>query len=191
MRKLILVVHLSLDGFVAGTKGELDGFDASDENLDFVCQLTTNADAALFGRISYELLNKYWPVAKDRPNATQAEIAFSNWYNHAQKIVISQTMKETPLNNTVIIHDNIATEINKIREQEGKDLLIFGSPSIAQLCMQYDLIDSYWIFINPVIFGEGIPLFVSPANKAKLKLLSTKKFMNDEIALNYIVDSAK
>jgi dihydrofolate reductase len=73
MRKLVLVVHISLDGFVAGAKGELDGFPSGEENLQFVCKLTENADAALLGRISYKLLNGYWPTAKDLPNLTAFE----------------------------------------------------------------------------------------------------------------------
>jgi len=188
MRKLILVVHTSLDGFVAGRKGELDGFDAAEENLEFVCKLTEEADTALFGRISYELLNGYWPTAKDRPNVTKGEIAYSNWYNNAKKIVISRTMKEESLNNTTIISENISNEIIKIKEQGGKNILIFGSPAVSQSLMQLDLIDSYWIFVNPVIFGEGIPLFAGLTNKLKLKLLTTKQFSNGEFALNYIVD---
>ncbi len=67
MRKLTLVVHISLDGFVAGTKGELDGFEPGEENLAFVCQLTETADAALFGRVSYDLLERYWTTAKTNP----------------------------------------------------------------------------------------------------------------------------
>jgi dihydrofolate reductase len=77
MRKLILVVHISLDGFVAGSKGELDGFDPGEENLKFVCKITKDADTAMFGRISYELLDSYWPTEKYRPKATKGEILFS------------------------------------------------------------------------------------------------------------------
>ncbi|MEO7801823.1 MAG: dihydrofolate reductase, partial [Ginsengibacter sp.] len=91
MRKLIIVAHISLDGFVAFRDGSLSGFEAGKENLDFVCHLTRNADAALFGRISYQLLNSYWPTAKDLPNASEGEIEYSNWYNTATKIVLSKT----------------------------------------------------------------------------------------------------
>ncbi|MFI5187450.1 MAG: dihydrofolate reductase family protein [Chitinophagales bacterium] len=188
MRKLILVVHTSLDGFVAGLKGELDGFDASEENLQFVCKLTEDADTALFGRISYELLDNYWPTAKDRPNATKGEIAYSTWYNNAKKIVFSRTMTGQRPNNITIISSNILYEMTAIKEQEGKNILIFGSPAVSQLLMQFDLIDSYWIFINPIIFGQGIPLFTGLRNKSKLRLLATKQFSNGEIALHYIVD---
>jgi dihydrofolate reductase len=188
MRKLILVVHISLDGFVAGTKGELDAFDASEENLEFVCKLTEEADTALFGRISYQLLDSYWPTAGNSPNATKGEIAYSNWYNNAKKIVFSKTMTEDNLSNTTIISENISNEIIKIREQPGKNILIFGSPSASQSLMQLDLVDSYWIFVNPIIFGAGIPLFAGRTNKIKLKLLTAKQFSNGEIALNYIVN---
>jgi dihydrofolate reductase len=188
MRKLILLAHISLDGFVAGPNGELDGFPKGEENLQFVCDLTANADTALFGRISYELLNRYWPTAKDHPGATQPEIDYSTWYNKAQKIVISKTLANENLNNTIIISDNISTEIRKIKEQTGKDILIFGSPSVSQLLMRGGLIDSYWIFVNSVIFGKGIPLFTALASRIKLTLVATKKFVNGEIGLNYIIE---
>lgn len=188
MRKLILVVHTSLDGFVAGTKGELDGFDAGEENLEFVCKLTEEADTALFGRISYQLLDSYWPTARDSANTTEGEIAYSNWYNNAKKIVISKTMAEEGLNNTTIISQDISTKIINIKEQAGKNILIFGSPAASQTLMQLDLIDGYWIFVNPIIFGKGIPLFAGTKDKIKLKLLTTKQFSNGEIALNYIVE---
>ena len=159
MRKLTLIAHISLDGLVAGSKGELDDFDANEENLGFVCELTEEADTALFGRISYQLLDRYWPTAGDRPNATKGEIAYSNWYNNAKKIVISKTMPSANVNNTTIISENIPGRIIKVKEQPGKSILIFGSPAASQSLMPLNLIDDYWIFVNPVIFGKGIPLF--------------------------------
>lgn len=190
MRNLILIVHTSLDGFVAGPKGELSGFEPGEENLAFVCQLTETADAALFGRISYQLLNNHWPTAKDLPNATKGTIAYSNWYNNAKKIVVSSTLIDEHLNDTIIVSKDIAAEIIKLKEQRGKDILLFGSPSVAQLLMPLNLIDGYWIFINPVIFGQGIPLFKGLDNLSKLKLLATKQFSNGELALHYIAQKS-
>jgi dihydrofolate reductase len=187
MRKLVSVVHTSLDGFVAGLNGELDGFDAGEENLEFVCRLTEGADAALFGRVSYELLNSYWPTAKDRPGATGAEIRYSNWYNKAYKIVMSHTMKNVGIADTTVIGENLRAELLTIREQPGKDILLFGSPAASQSLMRLDLIDSYWIFINPVIFGSGIPFFADVNQQMKLILTESKVFPNGEIALHYVV----
>lgn len=185
MRKLVLIAHISLDGFVAGVNGELDDFDASEENLQFVCSLTREADSALFGRTSYELLNNYWPNAKNLPNASKGTVAYSNWYNSVKKIVISKTLSEQDLKNTTIISANIQEEISKLKNQPGKEILIFGSPAVSQLLMQHDLIDRYWILVNPIIFGRGIPLFTEMSNKIKVKLELTKQFANGEFALCY------
>lgn len=185
MRRLILIVHTSLDGFVAGVKGELDGFEPGEENLQFVCRITETADAALFGRVSYELLNHYWPTAKDKPNATTGEIAYSNWYNKATKIVLSKTLPNAGAADTVIITDNVQQKVDNIKRQPGKDILVFGSPTAFRSIIQ--LVDDYWIFINPVLFGSGIPLFSGMADKIKLVLSETKQFSNGEIALHYTV----
>jgi len=187
MRKLVLVAHVSLDGFVAGPKGELEGFPTGDENLEFVCRLTDHADAALFGRTTYELLNSYWPTAKDIPSNTKSQIEYSNWYDASHKIVFSKTMTQENLKNTTIVNGNVLHEMTNLKKQSGKDILIFGSPSVSQLLMKLDLINSYWIFINPVIFGQGISLFTG-TDKFKLRLQATKQFLNGEIALNYTVD---
>src|SRR6516164_4116473 len=105
MRKLVLVAHASLDGFIAGENGSLDGFEASEENLQFVCSLTQDADAALFGRKSYQLLDSYWPTANKLPNASKGTIVYSNWYNATTKIVISKTLPKEIADNTIVISE--------------------------------------------------------------------------------------
>ncbi len=187
MRRLILVAHISLDGFVAGPKGEIDGFDAGEENLQFVCGLTEDADAAMFGRITYEWLDGGWPTAGSKPNATKGEIAYSHWYNKAQKIVFSRTLGRENRKNTIIVRGDIVNEVTKIKNQSGKNILIFGSPNVTQELMRLDLIDACWIFVNPVFFGKGIPLFTELKNKRKLQPLSTHIFHNGEVAINYAV----
>ncbi|MBS1934696.1 MAG: dihydrofolate reductase [Bacteroidetes bacterium] len=186
MRKITLIAHISLDGFVAGEHGELKGFDAGEENLQFVAGLTKHADCALLGRKSYQMMDPYWSTANNLPDATAGTIAYSTWYNNANKIVISKTLAREKKEKAVIISDNIIDEISKIKNKEGKDILIFGSPSIAQLLLPQRLINDYWIFINPVLFGTGIPLFVTSSNKANFKLVSTKHFANGELAMHFV-----
>ncbi len=94
MRKIILIVHTSLDGFVAGEHGEFDGFTAGPDNLAFVNNLTEDADGALAGRISFQMLDSYWPTAREKENASPEEIKYSNWYNLAHKIIISDPWRE-------------------------------------------------------------------------------------------------
>jgi len=188
MRKLILLVHTSLDGFVAGEKGEFDNFNPGADNLEFVCSLTEKADAALVGRVSYQMLERFWPTAHTRPNATTSEIKYSNWYNSAAKIIISKTLTETNLDNKTIISEDIFDKIIEIKRQPGKDILMFGSPTTFQYLVDLNLIDDYWIIVYPVFFGKGITLFSLMKDKIKLKVLSTKQLSNGEIALNYTVD---
>jgi dihydrofolate reductase len=185
MRKLILVVHTSLDGFVAGQKGELDGFTAGEENLEFVCRLTKQADTALFGRVSFQLLNSYWPMRKDHPEATWNEMAYSCWYNVASKIVVSTTLQQAAVSNATIISTNVVAAIRQLKQAEGKQILLFGSPALARTLQQHGLIDDYWLFVNPVIFGGGIQLFTGSQQKEKLQLVKTKQFTNGELALHY------
>jgi dihydrofolate reductase len=185
MRKLVLVVHTSLDGYVAGCDGELDGFDAGEENLEAVCSLTKDADAALFGRVSFQLLNKNWSTVKDCPDATWNQVAYSCWYNAAKKFVVSTTLQPAEAPGVTIIRENIFAEIKRLKNDQGKQILIVGSPTLAQSLIQEELVDEYWIFINPVIFGKGIALFGSADEKTKLTLLESKQFSNGEIALHF------
>ncbi len=187
MRKLIISEHISLDGFAAGTKGEMDWVKLDDEMFDLVKKFTDEADTALYGRITYQIMDAYWPGAADKPNATRHDIEHSTWYNKVEKIVISRTMQNKNIAKTRFIADNLSDEIKKLKEQPGKNILIFGSPGAAHILMDHNLIDEFWLFVNPVILGNGIPLFAGITNRIKLKLLETKEFMCGVIALHYSV----
>lgn len=185
MRTLTLVVHISLDGYVAGAAGELNNFPSGDENLAFVNKLTEHADAALMGRITYEMLNSYWPHAAQLKSNDVNQVAYSSWYSRAQKIVVSKTLVAAAAN-TFIIKENLSQQISEIKKLPGKNILLFGSPSVAQQLLQYKLIDDYWIFVNPVLFGKGIPLFKESDHITQFKLVGSQSFLNGEMALHYI-----
>jgi len=189
MRKLILIVHTSIDGFVAGVKGEFDGFNPSPENLDFINSLTDEADAALVGRISYQMLDSYWPTARDNANASRSEIKYSNWYNDAEKIVLSRSLSKNNLSKTTIISENIEDGILEIKNRNGKNILMFGSPTVFEALNKLNLIDEYWIINYPAFFGNGISFFTRAATPKKFKLLSERKFSNGEIAVHYKVEN--
>lgn len=185
MRKLILIVHISLDGYAAGENGEFDNFNPSPENLDFVCQLTDQADGLLAGRVSFEMLEKYWPTAFKNKNATPAEIEYSNWYNGAEKIVLSGTLPPVTLNNTTILSEDIGSRLLEIKNRRGKNILMFGSPTAYQFLDAHNLIDEYYVISYPVLFGKGLPFFTRAQNKKRFKLLDTLELSQGEIALHY------
>src|SRR5690242_8430146 len=103
MRKLVLFMHVSLDGFVTGPNGEMDWIKVDDEIFDFAGQRTNESDLALYGRVTWQMMDAYWPTAADQPNASKHDIEHSAWYNQVEKIVVSRTMKGKQLPKTKII----------------------------------------------------------------------------------------
>lgn len=191
MRKIISFMHISLDGFVAGPNGEMSWIKAEQEIFDYVEKRISEGDTALYGRVTYQMMENYWPKAGEQPNATKHAIEHSRWYNNVHKVVLSKTMKETGLTNTKIISDNLSDRINEIKQSRNggsKDILLFGSPTATHSLIQLNLIDGYWLFVNPIILGQGIPLFVDIKDKIKLKLLTTRQFTCGVTELNYTVD---
>ena len=173
MRNLIFFMHTSLDGFVAGVNGEMDWIKFDDDLFDFVATMTDQADTALYGRVTYEMMQSYWPKAGEQPNATKHDKEHSDWYNQVSKVVLSKTMQETGLQNTIVIGDRLSDNIIKIKKQVGKNIIIFGSPRASQSLLKEGLIDEFWLFVNPIILGQGMPLFkdITGTTKLKLKLL--------------------
>jgi dihydrofolate reductase len=189
MRKLISFMHISLDGFVAGLNGEMNWITVNEEIFEHVGKRIQTGDTALYGRVTYQMMENYWPTAADKPNATRYDISHSKWYSNVHKVVLSTTMKEEGLTNTRIISNDLSKEINEIKQQSGEDILIFGSPSAAHSLIQQNLIDGYWLFVNPIILGQGIRLFTDIKDKVKLKLLTTHQFVSGVTELSYVVEN--
>ncbi len=165
--------------------GEMDWIKVDNAIFDFVGTMTDQADTALYGRVTYEMMQSYWPTAGEQPNASKHDKEHSAWYNKVSKIVLSKTISEKGLDNTIVIGDRLEDNINKIKKQEGKNILIFGSPRASHSLLREGLIDEFWLFVNPVILGQGIPLFKGATETTKLKLIETKTFPCGVIALHY------
>jgi len=184
-------MHISLDGFVAGPNGEMDWIKVDEEIFDYVGKRISEGGTALYGRVTYQMMEGYWPTAADKPGASKHDIEHSKWYSKVHKVVLSKTMKDANLANTTIISDNLSDRINEIkqsRDNGGKDILLFGSPTATHSLIQLDLIDGYWLFVNPIILGRGIPLFTDIKDKIKLQLLTTRPFTCGVTELNYTVE---
>ncbi len=188
-------MHLSLDGFVAGPNGEMNWIKADEEIFDHVGKRIRQGDTALYGRVTYEMMEGYWPTAANKPNPSKHDIEHSAWYKQSHKLVLSRTMKaadlpagQAGLPVTTIISDNLSDRINEIRQSAGPEILLFGSPTATHSLMKLNLIDGYWLFVNPIILGQGIPLFAGIGEKTKLSLVSTHQFTSGVTELNYTVD---
>jgi len=191
MRKLVLFMHTSLDGLTTDSEGKMGWINVDEEMFEYAGQRTREADTALYGRGTYQIMESYWPTAADNPNATKHDLEHSAWYNHVQKIVVSKTMKDTGLKNANVICENIAVEIRKLKDGPGKDIILFGSPTLAHTLTEENLIDDYWLFINPILLGKGLPLFKNLKHTVNLKLLSNETFASGVVCLHYkaIIDN--
>ncbi|MDQ3250482.1 MAG: dihydrofolate reductase family protein [Chloroflexota bacterium] len=185
MRNVILLMHVSLDGFVAGPNGEMDWIRFDDEQIDDVAALTATADTALFGRVTYQMMAGYWPTAAEQPNATKHDIDHARWVNAAPKIIISRTLQTVDWANSHIVRNNIPAAIANLKAQPGKNLLMIGSARTAHAFTQLGLIDEYRINVNPVVLGGGTPLFAGLTDKINLKLASAKTYASGVVGLDY------
>jgi dihydrofolate reductase len=190
MRKIISFMHMSLDGFVAGPNGEMNWIKVDQEIFDYIGKRIGETDTALYGRVTFQMMEGYWPTAGQQPGASKHDIEHSKWYSKAHKVVLSKTITEEGLANTTIISDNLPERLNEIKQRENsgsEDILLFGSPTATHSLMQLGLIDGYWLFVNPVILGQGIPLYNGSQEKVQLQLITTRQFTSGVTELNYLV----
>jgi len=178
-------MHVSLDGFVAGPNGEIDWIFLDDEMVEDVHDLVSKADTALFGRVTYHIMEDYWPTAANRPGATKHDREHSSWLSLASKIVFSRTLKKVNWHYTRIVNGPVSEEIAELKKQPGKNLILFASPGLASTFMNLNLIDEYWFNVNPILLGEGIPLFKNLSDMRTLKLLDSKTYKQGVVNLHY------
>jgi dihydrofolate reductase len=187
MRKVILFMHVSLDGFTEGLNGAMDWIVVDDEVWEDVIKLQNTADTALFGRVNYQGFASYWPTVASDSASTEHEIEHANWLNQSLKIVFSATLKTIDWANSRIVHENIVDEITKLKQQPGKNLLLFGGAGIARTFLALGAIDEFRLNVDPVVIGGAKPLFKDIHDRIDLNLLETKIFRSGVVGLHYEV----
>lgn len=131
------------------------------------------------------MMDAYWPTAADKPNASQHDIDHANWYMSVQKFVVSSSLKNEKKPKTTFIGDDIIENVKKAKQQDGKNIVMYGSPSLVHALSRENLIDDYVLFINPVLLGQGIPLFKDLQNRTKLTFVASKAFSFGVVCLQY------
>ena len=189
MRQIALLMHTSLDGFVAGPNGEMDWITTTDDVFEYAKRLTAVADAALYGRVTYEMMQSYWPTAAEQPTATAHDIQHAEWYNRVEKIVVSRSMQGATLPRTTIVGARLTEEIRAIKQGPGGDIAIFGSATAVHALMAANLIDELWLMVNPVLLGAGLPLFSGIAGHVALEAVSSTLLPSGVVCLHYSLRS--
>ena len=181
MRKLFAFNMISLDGFFEGPDHDINWHNVDNEFNDFAIEQTSAVGALLFGRVTYQLMESYWPT----PAALKDDPEIAGLMNNLPKIVISKTLEKAEWNNTRIIKDNIQGEILNLKKQPGKDLAVFGSANLLSALMQMDLVDEHRVIVNPLLLGQGTPLFKRMGDRINLRLLKSRTFQSGNILLCY------
>ena len=179
MRKLIAAINMTLDGFCDHT-----AMTADDELLQHYNELFNNADTILYGRITYQLMESYWPAILKNPTGNKPTDEFAALIDNISKIVFSHTLKNVNWKNVKLAKEGIKEEVSEFKQQAGKNILA-GSRSLILTLMQLDLIDEYQLCIHPIILGNGLRLFNNINDRTNLKLIKTKIFGSGSITLYY------
>ena len=179
MRKLIMQMNISLDGCADHEMALAD-----DELHDFAVRQLDDIDLLLFGRVTYELMEGYWPHAHDDPQATRSMMAFADKYNALPKIVFSRTLRKAEGPKTTLVRDHVFEEVARLKQQPGKNMGL-GGISTCREFMRRGLIDEYLLLVQPVLWGKGPRLFEGLDRRSDLRLIETKTFGSGVVVLRY------
>ena len=189
MRKIITTTWVTLDGSIAGPNEEMDWVIVDEEMGQYEDDVVSAADTLLLGRVTYQSFAGSWPYVPDNPAAQPGEKEYARKLNAMRKIVFSKTLPTVEWNNSSLVKEEHPEEITKLKQEPGRDMLIYGSASIVRTLTNQGLIDEYQLLVHPVVLGGGKPLFQDIKERQKLKLVKTKAFPSGVIGLYYQLEN--
>ncbi len=184
MRKLVVFNHVSLDGYFVDVNGGMSWAKAGTKDAEWNAFVAENAGGGgplLFGRITYELMTRYWPT----PLAMEHDPVVAERMNNLPKVVFSRTLDKASWNNTKLVKGDMVAEVRRMKKEPGEGMAILGSGSIVSQLAPEGLIDEYQVVVNPVVLGKGRTMFDGVKEKLNLKLTKTRAFGNGNVFLCY------
>jgi dihydrofolate reductase len=185
MRRVILYMITTLDGLIAGPDDALAHYEPSDEEHRFANDLFGRAGAVLFGRVAYEGFVSYWDTL-DLTDASTPRVAvdFATIFRSKPRVVFSRTLEEVD-GDAVLVKDDIAGAVSKLKRQPGGDLLLVCGPELLSTFVAAGLIDEFQVLVAPTVLGEGKALFAGVVDQLQLELLETRVFGSGSVLLRY------
>ncbi len=183
MRKVVLTMSVSLDGYMEGPGRDIGWHVVGEELLRHFNAWLGQAGAFLEGRVTYQLMADYWPTADRDPAAPAAVAEFARIWRDMPKIVYSRTLTSAGWN-TTIARGVIPEEIMRLKAQPGGDLVV-GGADLAAAFLRHDLIDEIRIYVHPIVLGQGKPLFQPSDARLPLRLEETCTFSGGVVLLRY------
>jgi dihydrofolate reductase len=183
MRRIVLQMSVSVDGYMEGPNRELDWHLVDDEVHGHFNEVLAKMGAFLSGRVGYELMAGFWPTADEDPASTAPMVEFARIWRDMPKIVYSRTLERADWNTTVV-REVVPEEVMALKAQPGGDLAL-GGADLAASFMRHDLIDAYRLYVHPVAIGRGKPLFPASDQRIGFRLAETRTFGNGVVLLHY------
>ena len=176
MRKLKLQMQISVDGFVAGPNGELDWmtWEHDDRLVDLINDLTDSSDTILMGRKMTDGFVNYWSSVLENPKS--AEFTFAKKMIDTPKVVFTNTLDKSKWINTSLAKDDIVDEVKRLKNSNGKDIIAYGGAGFVTSLIKENLIDDYYLFVNPTAVGSGMTIFGSTGGYRPLRLVESTRF---------------
>src|ERR1041385_1043410 len=195
MRTLTAFNRVTADGYFSAPDGNLDWAVPDEEVEKGAVDAMPGGDTIVFGRRTYDSFESFWPHAlRDPTNAPDPHMPqrvspamreMAVWINDATKVVFSRTRKEVTWKNSRLLHELDPREIERMKREPGKGMIIFGSGSIVSELTKHGLIDEYHFVVNPVLLGSGKQLITGITNRTKLELLEAKPYRSGNVKLRY------
>ena len=182
MREIIVFNNVTLDGYFTDVNSDMSWAHRQDAEWNSFIAENSKGDATLlFGRVTYQMMASFWPT----PNALEMFPVVAGRMNSLPKVVFSRTLDKATWNNTTLVKGDLATEVRRMKNEPGPNMLIMGSGTIVAQLAQNGLIDEYEIGLNPIVLGKGRTMFDGIEQKLNLKLTKTRTFSNGNVFLVY------
>lgn len=181
MRKVFLFMMVTLDGYFEGPGQDISWHNVDEEFNEFAIQQLDEIGVLLFGRVTYEMMASFWPTQF----AIENDPIVAHKMNSIPKLVFSTTLERADWENSRLVKEHVAEEVARLKQQEGGDLAIFGSAALATSLLEAGLLDELRLMVNPVVLGNGNPLFKGISERLNLKLLKTREFRSGNVLLYY------
>ena len=185
MRKLKLQVQMSIDGCVAGPNNEMDWLIRDIKNLKYIHRIAESVDTIFMGRKMVDEFILYWTDVMNKPDDPM--YVFAKKMIEIPKVVFSKTLNKSEWVNTELAKGDLKDEVIKLKNQKGKDILVYGGASLNSSLLKENLIDEFYLFVNPIVMGNGKNIFKDIKEIQKLSLIESKMFDCGVVLLHYKV----
>jgi len=185
MRKVIVTMWVTLDGFIAGPNDDMSWIIVDDAMGAYEDAMVSAVDTLVLGRVTYQSFAGAWPHVPDNPAASEGEKEYARKVNNMRKVVFSRTLETVEWNNSTLLQEINPDDIVALKQEGGKNIVIYGSASIVQALTTLGLIDEYQLLVHPIVLGGGKRLFKEGSGRINLRLVETKTFDSGVVLLTY------